>query len=110
MELPVLIESLPGGVRYRARMGDPINLSAEAATPEEALQLVQTEFQRLLGEGARIAAISFPPSSPIPAPGWLPEDELTREWLDAVEVYRKECDSADRRRILGEDPADKVAS
>jgi hypothetical protein len=64
MQLPVLIESLPAGVRYRARMGEPFNLSAEAATPEEALHLLQAEFQRRLGEGARIAAISFAPSSP----------------------------------------------
>jgi predicted RNase H-like HicB family nuclease len=33
-------------------------------------------------------------------PGWLPDDELTREWLRLVEQYRAECDAADRRRFL----------
>jgi hypothetical protein len=34
--------------------------------------------------------------------GWLPDDDLTQEWLQAVHDYRQECDDADRRRILGE--------
>lgn len=33
---------------------------------------------------------------------WLPDDDLTRQWLEAVEEYRRECDVADRRRIIGE--------
>jgi hypothetical protein len=32
-------------------------------------------------------------------PGWLPDDELTREWLRLVEQYRAQCDAADRRRL-----------
>lgn len=33
---------------------------------------------------------------------WLPDDDLTCEWLEAVEEYRRACDAADRRRIIGE--------
>ena len=36
------------------------------------------------------------------APGWLPDEELTRGWLRLVEEYRAECDAADRRRFLDE--------
>jgi hypothetical protein len=79
-------------------MGEPFNLSAQAGTPEEALQSLEAEFHRRLGEGARVAALSVAPAPP----GWLPDDDLTREWRDAVEMYRQECDAADRRRILGE--------
>jgi len=44
------------------------------------------------------------------AAGWLPDDELTKEWQQAVEEYRRECDEADRRRILGESAEEKAAS
>jgi hypothetical protein len=30
---------------------------------------------------------------------WLPDDELTQEWLLHVEQYRSECDAADRAQI-----------
>ena len=48
--------------------------------------------------------------SPSPTAGWLPDDDLTREWREAIDAYRKECDAADRARILGELPDDRVAS
>jgi hypothetical protein len=35
-------------------------------------------------------------------PGWLPDDELTRDWLEHVRQYRSECDAADCRRLLEE--------
>jgi len=38
-------------------------------------------------------------------PGWLPDDELTREWLKYIEEYRAACDAADRE----ESPNDGVA-
>jgi hypothetical protein len=37
-------------------------------------------------------------------PGWLADDELTRDWLQLVQEYRSECDASDRRRLLN-DPA-----
>ncbi len=48
--------------------------------------------------------------SPLSPPGCLPDDDLTREWLLAVEAYRRECEAADRHRILGEPPDTKGAS
>jgi hypothetical protein len=32
-------------------------------------------------------------------PGWLPDDELTREWVRLVQEFRSECDASDRRRL-----------
>jgi hypothetical protein len=37
-------------------------------------------------------------------PGWLADDQLTRDWLELVQQYRSECDASDRRRLLN-DPA-----
>jgi hypothetical protein len=35
-----------------------------------------------------------------PAPGgWLPDDELTQEWLRHMKDYRTECDAADRAQL-----------
>src|SRR5262245_23997978 len=110
LQLPVLIEPLPEGKGFVARLGDPFNLSATAATEAEALLSLQEAYERKLAQGARVAALParvplFPPST-----GYLPDDDLTREWLDAVEEYRKACDAADRERILGESPDEKAAS
>jgi hypothetical protein len=51
------------------------------------------------------------PSKPTdPAADWLPDDEITREWQRAIEEYRRECDEADRRRILGESAEETASS
>jgi hypothetical protein len=34
-------------------------------------------------------------------PGWLPDDELTREWLKYLEEYRSACDTTDREESPG---------
>lgn len=34
-----------------------------------------------------------------PEPGWLPDDELTREWLQEIRAYREKCDAEDRARL-----------
>ena len=101
MELPVLIERLPNGDRYRARMGEPFNLTVEATTAEEAQRQLTEALRRRLQQGAELRSISVRPlSSPGPQGGWLPEDDLTREWLQAVQQFRDECDEADRRPTL----------
>jgi hypothetical protein len=43
-------------------------------------------------------------------PGWLPDDELTRDWLQLMQQYRSECDASDRRRILNDPATGETAS
>jgi hypothetical protein len=43
-------------------------------------------------------------------PGWLPDDELTREWLKYVEEYRSACDAADREESPNNGVAGEAAS
>lgn len=43
-------------------------------------------------------------------PGWLPDDELTREWLKYVEEYRSACDAADREESPNNGVAGEGAS
>jgi predicted RNase H-like HicB family nuclease len=96
MELPVLIERLSDGARYSARLGDPFNLTVEGSTPEEAQHRLTDALRQRLEQGAELRSISVRPAPP--EGGWLPDDDLTREWLQAVRQFRDEADDADRRR------------
>jgi hypothetical protein len=40
----------------------------------------------------------------------LPDDELTKEWLEAVEQYRAECDAADRARLASDLAQEETSS
>jgi predicted RNase H-like HicB family nuclease len=111
MQVPVLVELLGDRPGYLARLGEPFNLTAEAGTPEEALHELSRAVQLRLQTGARLMPLTLPsPSTPFGVHGWLPDDELTHEWQQAVEDYRRDCDEADRRRILGETADEKAAS
>jgi hypothetical protein len=102
MELPVLIEHLPDATGYTARLGEPFNLSVEAATADEALGRLLDALRRRLQQGAELRSITVPlAAAAVPKGGWLPQDDLTREWLRAVQQFRDECDEADRRRLEG---------
>lgn len=102
MQVPVLLEALEDRPGYKARLGEPFNLSVEAASPPEALLELSRAIQERLQTGAKIVPLTLPMKFPDPVhAGWLPDDDLTREWREAVEQYRLECDAADRLRILG---------
>ena len=74
MEIPVLIESVAGN-GYRARSGEPLALTAEGATAEEALRNLQGLVAQRLATVGRLV--------PLPVPG--PEHPLARfagRWKD----------------------------
>lgn len=110
MQVPVLVEALVDRPGYIARLGEPFNLVAEADSPEDALRQLSQAVQQRLQTGARILPLALPLNFLNPAPaGWLPDDDLTREWREAVEQYRRECDAMDRQRILGESKEENVS-
>jgi predicted RNase H-like HicB family nuclease len=110
MQVPVLVEALADRPGYVARLGEPFNLAAEADSPEDALRQLSQAVQERLQTGACILPLALPLKLPNAAhAGWLPDDELTHEWREAVEQYRRECDAVDRQRILGE-PKDENLS
>ncbi len=111
MQVPVLVEALLDRPGYVARLGEPFNLSAEADSPENALRQLSQAVQQRLQAGARVLPLVLPMKFPsLSHAGWLPDDDLTREWREAVEEYRRECDAEDRRRILGESKNEDVPS
>jgi hypothetical protein len=104
VELPVLIEPLPDRSGFTAYLAAPLQLSAAAATPEEAHRQLAALLQRRLQQGTELRTLTVPvTASGRLAGGWLPDDEVTRDWQQLVQEYRAECDAADRAR-LGTDP------
>jgi predicted RNase H-like HicB family nuclease len=97
MEIPILIENLDGN-GYRARAGEPFSLSAEGATTEEArVRLKQAIAERLASGALQLSTINLPGPPPEKHSahlfaGWLPDDELTREWLAIMAEKRREAD------------------
>jgi hypothetical protein len=109
VELAVVIEPLPDRSGYTAHLAAPLQLSATAATAEEAHRQLAALLQRRLEEGLEFRALTVPFAPGGGAGGgWLPDDELTRDWIRLVQQYRAECDAADRARLEG--PPDPEAT
>lgn len=95
MEIPVLVEPLPSGKGFRARAGDPLGLSAEGATRDEALHQLQSLTNGRLSSGAEIVPMHVGTGNPwVDSAGFLPDDELTREWMDILRENRKKANEA----------------
>jgi hypothetical protein len=100
VELPVVIESLPDQRGFTAHLAAPLDLSAVGATAEEAHRQLAALLQSRLRQGLELRTLTVPVSGTrTPTSGWLPDDELTRDWLKQVEQFRAECDTADRARL-----------
>lgn len=103
MELPILIQPSPDGTSYTASLGAPFNLTAAGATADEAERRLVASLQETIKQGAELRTLSVPGVLSATAGGWLPDDDLTREWLEQVRQYRQECHEADTRRLETED-------
>jgi hypothetical protein len=99
VQLPVVIEPAPDRSGFTARLGAPFELSASAPTAEEAHRALAVLLQRRLQEGMELRALTVPSAVNGTHGGWLPDDELTHDWLRAMQEYRAECDAADRARL-----------
>src|SRR5258705_4863121 len=100
MQLPVIIEPLPNQGGFTARFAGPIGITAEGPTADEAHHRLEMLLKERVQQGAQIRSVIVHGTG---ESGWLPDDELTREWLQHVEQYRAECDAADRAQ-LDDDP------
>jgi len=94
MQIPVLVERVANN-GFRARAGEPLPLSAEGATPEEAVRNLRTELDRQIENGKQIRSIDIDSENP-----WLamarmhdPHDPLIKEWKQEMEAYRQEVEN-----------------
>ena len=88
MEIPVLIEPIPGS-GYRASGGVPFAIVVEGATPEDALTLFKSSVAEKLRNGVRVTSVKVP----ISKHPWAefagmfdPADPIVQEWLDTMVV------------------------
>jgi predicted RNase H-like HicB family nuclease len=93
MQIPILIESVAGN-GYLARGGEPLALSAEGASQEEALANLKEKLKARLCEGAVIVPFELP-SRPHPLAefaGMFKGDPLLKEWKKSMAAYRRKVD------------------
>src|SRR5947209_214643 len=98
MEIAVVIEPLPDRSGFKASVAAPLALSAAGATAEAAHRELASLLLQRLEQGMELRRLTVPADDT----GWLPDDELTRDWLEQVRQYRAECDAADRARLCND--------
>src|SRR6476660_8876734 len=104
MRIPILIVPSESGSGYRGTLGAPFHGEAEASSPQDVQSKLTAIVRNQLRTGAQIGWIAIPePDVAHAGAGWLPDDDLTREWLQHIADYRAQVDEEDRRRIEQED-------
>src|SRR5947209_2692263 len=93
MQIPILIEPIAGN-GYRARGGEPLALTAEGASQEEALAKLKEALQARLSGGAVVVPLEFPPTTHPLAEfvGMFKGDPLLKEWKKSMKAYRRKVD------------------
>ena len=99
-ELYVLVEPTAGGA-FRVSDAGPLCIVAEGVTQEEAIERYRQAVADRLANGARLVALRLSNGmlgeehSWMKFAGTLPDDDLTREWLQEMQVYRRQRDADD---------------
>src|SRR5438128_1445506 len=93
MQIPVLIEPVSGN-GYRARGVEPFALTAEGATPDQALSSLRELLKSRLVGGAQIVPLEIPPTEHPLAQfaGMFKDDPLFEEVLQIMEEQRRQAD------------------
>jgi predicted RNase H-like HicB family nuclease len=98
MQIPVLVEPVANN-GFRARAGEPLPVSADGATPEEALRNLRAALDRQLKDGKELRSLDMTAENPWLAMAGMhdPSDPLIQEWKQEVAAYRQEIeDDPDR--------------
>jgi hypothetical protein len=92
MQIPVLIEHLPDR-GFRARSGEPLVLTGEGTSRDEALQNLKSQIRDRMTAGAEFVAVEVPPVEHPWAPfaGMLDENvPLVQEWQENMAERRRD--------------------
>lgn len=90
MEVSVVLERVENN-GYRARCGEPIALSADGETREEALNRLRDALAAKVAAGLEVVRIRVPTFTP-DRPLW-PDDQITRDWLEGIAEARRRADT-----------------
>jgi hypothetical protein len=93
MQIPILIEPIAGN-GYRARGGEPLALTAEGASQEEALAKLKEKLQAKLRNGTVVVPLELPSQvHPLAEfAGMFKDDPLIEEWKKSMAAYRRKVD------------------
>lgn len=93
MQIPVLIEPVGEG-GFRATSGWPFPVTAEGPTRDEALQGLREQLAARMVPGAEMVWLDAPSvEHPLAKyAGWLKDDPLFDEWVEAMAEYRRSVD------------------
>ena len=97
MQVPVLIESLPGN-RFRATSTTSLPLMVEGNSAEESLRLWRERYASVLPLDAQVVAVEESATLTHPFAkfiGTLKNDRLVELWREGVEEYRRQRDRED---------------
>ena len=100
MRVPILVERTEGG-GYRARTGEPMAITVEAATDREALGIMTARLQEVFSAGAKIAFVEVPNGASNQAPPLSYVPTPTDDWF----FDELEQEIANNRRLEAEDEA-----
>ncbi len=98
MQIAVLVEPVANN-GFRAKVGEPLPLSAEGATPEEALGNLRAAMGQQLKNGKKLLPMDIGPENPWLAMAGMYDanDPLVQEWKQEMAAYRQEVeDDPDR--------------
>lgn len=93
MQIPVFLEPVAGN-GFRARGGEPLALTAEGATPDEALRKLRELLASRLTGGARLIALEVPDGDNpwLKGAGVFKDDPMFDAWQQAIADYRREVE------------------
>lgn len=94
MEIHVLLEPSPAG-GFRARSGDPLNLTAEGVTPDAALHHFRDLIVDRITVCSRLTTLQIPTSTETEhhlGEGMYRDDPLYEDWRAEVENYRRQIE------------------
>jgi predicted RNase H-like HicB family nuclease len=93
MQIPILIEKVAEN-GYSARGGEPLALSADGASQEEALANLKVKLQARLDAGALVVPLELPTQAHPLAEfaGMFKGDPLLKEWKKSMRAYRRKVD------------------
>jgi predicted RNase H-like HicB family nuclease len=98
MEIPILLEPLPGG-GFRARSAELLGLTAQGDTSDSALCHLRDLIETRAASGAILTSIDVPTPKygPHPGAGMYKDDPLYDRWREEVEAYRRQVEDDPNR-------------
>lgn len=94
MKLSVYVERVENN-GFRARSGEPLALTGEGTTADEAVRRLQERIATRLAQGGQVVEIDVPAAGNpwLRLAGMFKDDPLFDEWQQAIAERRREIDA-----------------